>query len=348
MNPYMLSSILQGLGMGTTITLNSSHWLLAWMGLEMNTVAIMAFMALHLHRRALEAATNLLFTQAAAAALLLFATATNAWISGKWDLYLLSHPLRESLFTFALALKIGVPAQHAWIPAVLQGVVSTTGLIISTWQKFAPFSHLLLIQPTKTHSLIMVGIMCSHLGGCAGLNQTPLRKFLAYSSIAQLGCMMHTIQFCPALTFMSHIIDNTMTVWMFLFFKNTIPTIIKSLATFSVWSPTLTSVTPHVLLSMGGFARQTAYKAKWVILQDLSKQDIAPMVTLAAHPGSSSLYFYLRMSYPMTFTTSPKITPGNSPWRLQTIDSSQPLAISTSKTIWLLPLTPALVTHFSL
>lgn len=78
MNPHILTALVIALGLGTTITFASSHWLLAWMGLEINTLAIIPLIAQHHHPRAVEAATKYFLTQATAAATLLFASTTNA------------------------------------------------------------------------------------------------------------------------------------------------------------------------------------------------------------------------------------------------------------------------------
>lgn len=78
MNPYILATLLFSLGLGTTITFSSSHWLLAWMGLEINTLAILPLIAQHHHPRAVEATTKYFLTQATAAAMILFASTMNA------------------------------------------------------------------------------------------------------------------------------------------------------------------------------------------------------------------------------------------------------------------------------
>nr|WNH18891.1 NADH dehydrogenase subunit 2 [Tylosurus crocodilus] len=347
MNPYILITMLFGLGMGTTITLTSSHWLLAWMGLEMNTLAIIPIMAQHHHPRAVEATTKYFLTQAAAAAMLLFATATNAWITGQWDIYQLTHPFPSTMITIALALKIGLAPLHAWLPEVLQGLDLTTGLILSTWQKIAPFALLLQIQPINPDTLIMLGIASTLIGGWGGLNQTQLRKILAYSSIAHLGWMILILQFSPSLTLLTLSMYIVMTLSTFLLFKTNKSTNINSLATSWAKTPTLTSLTPLILLSLGGLPPLTGFMPKWLILQELSKQDLAPTATLAALSALLSLYFYLRISYAMTLTASPNNLPGTTPWRLNSNQTSLLLAVSTSATLCLLPLTPTLLTLFT-
>nr|YP_009990491.1 NADH dehydrogenase subunit 2 [Ctenolabrus rupestris]QNM99728.1 NADH dehydrogenase subunit 2 [Ctenolabrus rupestris] len=343
MNPYIVTTLLLGLGLGTTITFASSHWLLAWMGLEMNTLAIVPLMAQHHHPRAVEATTKYFLAQATAAAMLLFASTTNAWLSGQWEIQQMTHPLPLTMLTLALALKVGLAPVHAWLPEVLQGLDLATGLILSTWQKLAPFALLLQIQPMNSTTLIIFGLASTLIGGWGGLNQTQLRKVLAYSSIAHLGWMILVLQFSPALTLLTLLMYLVMTFSTFLTFKLNDSTNINTLATSWAKAPALTSLTPLVLLSLGGLPPLTGFMPKWLILQELTKQDLALTATLAALSALLSLYFYLRLSYALALTMSPNNLAGTTPWRLSSPQTTLPLAMSAVATMLLLPLTPAAV-----
>nr|BBM34735.1 NADH dehydrogenase subunit 2 [Lepidotrigla guentheri] len=348
MNPCILATLLFGLGLGTTITFASSHWLLAWMGLEINTLAILPLMAQHHHPRAVEATTKYFLTQATGAAMLLFASTTNAWLTGQWDIQQMSHPLPVTLITLALALKLGLAPVHAWLPEVLQGLDLTTGLILSTWQKLAPFALLIQIQPSNPTLLVALGVISTLIGGWGGLNQTQLRKILAYSSIAHLGWMILVLQFSPSLTLLTLSTYLLMTFSTFLVFKLNTSTNINSLATSWAKAPALTTLTPLILLSLGGLPPLTGFMPKWLILQELTKQDLAPTATLTALAALLSLYFYLRLSYAMTLTMSPNVTTGTTPWRLPSLQTTFPLAISTMATLALLPLTPTVMALMTL
>nr|YP_003126967.1 NADH dehydrogenase subunit 2 [Scorpis lineolata]BAH97858.1 NADH dehydrogenase subunit 2 [Scorpis lineolata] len=343
MNPYILATLLFGLGLGTTITFASSHWLLAWMGLEMNTLAILPIMAQQHHPRAVEATTKYFLTQATAAAMLLFASTTNAWLTGQWDIQQMSHPLPITMITLALALKIGLAPVHAWLPEVLQGLDLSTGLLLSTWQKLAPFILLLQIQHINPTLLIILGLASTLVGGWGGLNQTQLRKILAYSSIAHLGWMVLVLQFSPSLTFLTLMTYFLMTLTTFLLFKTNDATNVNTLATSWAKTPVLTSLAPLVLLSLAGLPPLTGFMPKWLILQELTKQGLAPTATLAALTALLSLYFYLRLSYTMTLTMSPNNLTGTTPWRLPSPQLTLPLALSTVGSLSILPLTPAVV-----
>nr|BAV13891.1 NADH dehydrogenase subunit-2 [Paralichthys olivaceus] len=341
MNPFILTTLLLGLGLGTTITFASSHWLLAWMGLEINTLAIIPLMAQHHHPRAVEATTKYFLTQATAAATLLFASMTNAWLTGQWDIQQMTHPLATTMIIIALALKIGLAPMHSWLPEVLQGLDLTTGLILSTWQKLAPFALLMQIQLDNPTPLIILGLTSTLVGGWGGLNQTQLRKILAYSSIAHLGWMMLILQFSPLLTLLALITYLIMTSSVFLIFKMNKATTINALAISWTKTPILTALIPLVLLSLGGLPPLTGFMPKWLILQELTKQDLATLATLAALTALLSLYFYLRLSYAMTLTMAPNNLTGTTPWRFSSPQLTLPLAISSTTATLLLPLAPA-------
>nr|YP_008593692.1 NADH dehydrogenase subunit 2 [Rexea nakamurai]BAN83699.1 NADH dehydrogenase subunit 2 [Rexea nakamurai] len=341
MNPYILATLLFGLGLGTTITFASSHWLLAWMGLEMNTLAIIPLMAQNHHPRAVEATTKYFLTQATAAAMLLFASSTNAWLTGQWNIEQMTHPLPTTMITLALAMKLGLAPIHAWLPEVLQGLDLTTGLILSTWQKLAPFALLVQIPHTSPTLLMVLGLMSSLVGGWGGLNQTQLRKILAYSSIAHLGWMILVLQFSPQLTLLALLTYFIMTFTAFSTFKLNKTMNINSLATSWTKAPTLTALTPLVLLSLGGLPPLTGFMPKWLILQELAKQNLAPLATIMALSALLSLYFYLRLSYSMTLTMSPNNLTGIASWRLSSSQFTLPLAVSLMATLALLPLAPA-------
>nr|YP_009348957.1 NADH dehydrogenase subunit 2 [Notropis chrosomus]BAW88432.1 NADH dehydrogenase subunit 2 [Notropis chrosomus] len=345
MNPYVLATLLSSLGLGTTLTFASSHWLLAWMGLEINTLAIIPLMAQHHHPRAIEATTKYFLTQATAAAVILFASTTNAWITGEWNMTSMSDPIATAMILAALALKIGLAPMHFWMPEVMQGLDLLTGLILSTWQKLAPLALIIQTAPTFDPLLLTaLGLMSTLVGGWGGLNQTQLRKVLAYSSIAHMGWMIIVLQHAPQLTLLALLMYILMTSAAFLTLKLSYATKVNTLATAWSKSPLLTATAALVLLSLGGLPPLTGFMPKWMILQELAKQGLPLTATVMALAALISLYFYLRLCYAMTLTISPNTATSTTPWRAQTTQTSIPLALSTVMALGLLPITPTIMT----
>nr|AAL16592.1 NADH dehydrogenase subunit 2 [Microdesmus bahianus] len=348
MSPYIMTLLLLTLGLGTTITFASSHWLLAWMGLEINTLAIIPLMTQTHHPRAVEASTKYFLTQATAAATLLFAATTNAWLTGQWDIQLMLHPLPTTMAILALSMKVGLAPLHTWLPEVLQGLDLPTGLILSTWQKLAPFVLLLQLPLQHQPVLTLMALSSTLVGGWGGLNQTQLRKVLAYSSIAHLGWMVLVLQFYPSLTILALGMYVLMTSATFLTLAASKATTLNALALSWTTAPALAALFPMTLLSLGGLPPLSGFMPKWLILQELTKQSLPLTATLAALTALLSLYFYLRLSYAMALTVSPNNVSGSPSWRYRSKHMLTPLSLLLASSTLLLPLTPALSSLLSL
>nr|WNH21711.1 NADH dehydrogenase subunit 2 [Aulostomus maculatus] len=344
MNTLATLTLGSSLLLGTLITVSSSHWFYAWLGLEINTLAILPLLAAPQHARAIEATTKYFLSQATASATILFAAITNTWLTGQWDILQMTHPIPATMLTAALALKMGLAPLHTWVPEVLQGLDLNTGLLVATWQKLAPFTLILQTHQSNSPLLISLGLISIFIGGWAGLNQTQLRKILAYSSVAHLGWAVLIVQFSPQLATIAFATYLAMTLSTFLLFKQANSTSINSLATSWTTSPMLATIAPLILLSLAGLPPLTGFMPKWLVLQELIKQDLGFIATLAAMAALLSLYYYLRLSYAMALTISPNTLQNVAPWRLRSPALSLPLAISTCAVVLLLPLTPSLLT----
>nr|WNH23065.1 NADH dehydrogenase subunit 2 [Otophidium dormitator] len=348
MAPHVLTALLLSLGLGTTMTFASSHWFTAWMGLEINTLAILPLMALPHHPRAVEAATKYFLTQATAAAMILFASMLNAWTTGQWEIMQLSDPLASTVLFLAIGLKVGLAPFHTWLPEVLQGLSLSTGLILSTWQKLAPFALLYQLQTTPSVLLVLMGLASTLIGGWGGLNQTQLRKILAYSSIAHLGWMILVLQFMPSLTLLTLLIYILMTSAIFLALMFNKVTTLISLALSWTINPTLTALIPFVLLSLAGLPPLSGFLPKWLILTELTKQELIPVAIFAAFTALLSLFFYLRAAVMMTMMAPPFFSQATSNWRLEKLDKSLPLATSMIAAMVFIPAAPAIMALISM
>nr|ADG95232.1 NADH dehydrogenase subunit 2 [Polypterus sp. golden dust] len=345
MSPYILFIMLMSLGLGTTLTFASSNWLLAWMGLEINTLAIVPLMARQHHPRAVEAATKYFITQAAAAALLLFTSLINAWQSGQWLIQDMSMPI-SALMTLAISIKLGVAPMHFWLPEVMQGITLNTGLILATWQKLAPLALLYQISNGLMPELmIILGLMSTIIGGWGGLNQTQIRKIMAYSSIAHLGWIISIMHFMPALAIINLAIYIIMTTTMFMTFNAMNSTSINMLAVNWSKFPILSATTMLALLSLGGLPPLLGFLPKWLILQELANQGLMFTTTIIALSALLSLYFYLRLSYSLTTTIMPNTHTHMFNWNIKT-KTNFILPMMTIITISMLPISPSIISLF--
>nr|AZZ70602.1 NADH dehydrogenase subunit 2 [Cymbilaimus lineatus] len=344
MNPQAKLLSITSLLLGTTITISSNHWIMAWTGLEINTLAILPLISKSHHPRAIEATTKYFLVQATASALLLFSSMTNAWHTGQWDITQLTHPTSSLLLTAAISIKLGLVPFHFWFPEILQGTPLATGLLLATALKFPPITLFLLTSPSLNPTLLtLMAIMSVALGGWAGLNQTQTRKILAFSSISHLGWMTIILMYNPKLTLITFYLYCLMTIPIFLAL-NTIKTL-KLTTVSTAWTkiPPLTATTMLMLLSLAGLPPLTGFLPKWLITQELTKQEMTLTATTIALLSLLGLFFYLRLAYCATITLPPNSTNHMKQWQT---NKSTNVTITTFTTLstMLLPLSPMIFT----
>nr|AZJ53822.1 NADH dehydrogenase subunit 2 [Sitta europaea] len=344
MNPQAKLIFATSLLMGTTITISSNHWILAWTGLEINTLAILPLISKSHHPRAIEAATKYFLVQAAASALVLFSSMTNAWHTGQWDITQLTHPTSCLILTSAIAMKLGLAPFHFWFPEVLQGSPLTTGLLLSTAMKFPPITLLYMTSQSLNPALLTtMAILSAALGGWMGLNQTQTRKILAFSSISHLGWMAIIITYSPKLALLNFYLYTLMTAAAFLTLNSM--KVLKLSTLMTSWSktPTLSAMLLLTLLSLAGLPPLTGFLPKWFIIEELTKQEMAPTATIISLLSLLSLFFYLRLAYCSTITLPPHTTNHMKRWHTnKPVNAS--IAILTTLSIMLLPISPIILT----
>nr|ADK70352.1 NADH dehydrogenase subunit 2 [Myrmotherula klagesi] len=346
MNPQAKLISIMSLFLGTTITISSNHWMMAWTGLEINTLSILPLISKSHHPRAIEAATKYFLVQAAASALLLFSSMTNAWHTGQWDITQLTHPTSCLLLTTAISIKLGLVPFHFWFPEVLQGTSLTTGLLLATALKFPPTTLLLLTSSSLNPTLLtLLAIASTALGGWAGLNQTQTRKILAFSSISHLGWMTIILLYNPKLTLITFFLYCLMTIPIFLTLS-TIKTL-KLTTMSTAWTkiPSLTATLMLMLLSLAGLPPLTGFLPKWLIIQELTKQEMTPTATIISLLSLLGLFFYLRLAYCATITLPPNSTNHMKQWQTNK-STNMTITAFITMSITLLPLSPMIFTAF--
>nr|AER41235.1 NADH dehydrogenase subunit II [Procarduelis nipalensis] len=344
MNPQAKQIFVTSLLLGTTITISSNHWIMAWAGLEINTLAILPLISKTHHPRSIEAATKYFLTQSAASALVLFSSMTNAWHTGQWDITQMSHPTSSLILTSAIAMKLGLVPFHFWFPEVLQGSPLSTGLLLSTIMKLPPITLLYMTSPSLNPTLLTtLAILSVALGGWMGLNQTQIRKILAFSSISHLGWMAIIIVYNPKLTLLNFYLYTMMTATIFLILNSI--KVLKLSTLMTAWTkiPSLNAVLLLTLLSLAGLPPLTGFLPKWLIIQELTKQEMIPAATLMSLLSLLSLFFYLRLAYCTTITLPPHTTNHMKQWRTGK-STNILIAILATMSIVLLPVSPMILT----
>nr|ABC84553.1 NADH dehydrogenase subunit 2 [Kinyongia uthmoelleri] len=302
---------------GTTITASSHHWLTAWAGLELNMLSILVMIVKPKHPRAAEAAIKYFLTQTVVSTLMLFSGTVNAIQTGQWNISQMTDKYACTMLLLAMTMKIGTAPVYFWLPEVMQGTTTMTALIIASWQKIAPITILFTTYnhlPPKI--MITIGITSTIIGGLGSINQTQLRKLMAYSSITNLGWTMVVFSISP------HIATLNILTYMVILIPTF--TLIKKLSlktlqdSTSAWtsSPIASTLLALMMLSLSGLPPLTGFTPKFLILNELVTHNLTPTATTMAMMSLISLFFYIRTTYITTMTTPPIMTTTTMKWRL--------------------------------
>nr|ADG62378.1 NADH dehydrogenase subunit 2 [Stegana mengla]ADG62379.1 NADH dehydrogenase subunit 2 [Stegana mengla] len=278
---------------GSLITVTSNSWLGAWMGLEINLLSFIPLMSDNNNLMSTEASLKYFLIQALASTVLLFAIILlmiKNNINYEIDLSYITMIILSSLL-----LKSGAAPFHFWFPNIMEGLSWMNCLMLMTWQKIAP---LMLISHVNIKFLLFSSIIMSVMvGSLGGLNQSSLRKLMAFSSINHLGWMLMAInssEMIWLIYFMMYSFLSFTLTFMFNNFK-----IFHFNQMFSLFfnSKILKFVLFMNFLSLGGLPPFLGFLPKWLVIQQLTLDNQYFMLMILMMSTLITLFFYLRICY---------------------------------------------------
>nr|YP_636881.1 NADH dehydrogenase subunit 2 [Sirembo imberbis]BAC23191.1 NADH dehydrogenase subunit 2 [Sirembo imberbis] len=340
MNVQMMFILLSSLMLGTTITCASSHWLYAWLGLEMNTLAMLPLIVRSQHPRAVEATVKYFITQITASAMIMMAVLTHVVLSGQWDMKDPHLTVSPVIILLALAMKVGIPPMHAWLPEVMQASDYKTAMLVMTWQKIAPVALMMQNRATPDNMYTALAMLSVLSAGWAGLNQTHLRKVLAYSSITHLGWTIVILRHSEYLALMNLYVYFIPTIPLLFIFMLMKSDRMGKVGISRHYGPIMTALSPLLLLALAGLPPFPIFYMKLYIIGEMIYQDIGVTATLIALASLLGLYFYARLAYTMSLTSWPNLSTAMANWRLRTKKVTIVLAVTAAAAILMLPLLP--------
>lgn len=275
---------------GTIISISANSWLRAWIGLEIN---LLAFIPLIRDSKLIstEASLKYFLTQALASSVFLFAVILFFLNIRKRN----SNYFIEIIIFSSLLLKRGSAPFHFWFPNVIEGLSWLNALILITWQKIAP---LILISYIIFKPLIIIRIILSRIiGALGGLNQTSLRKLIAYSSINHLGWILAAI-YNNNLLWIIYFIFYTFLTFSIIFIFNIFKiSHINQLFSIFFHSKILKFFLFFNLLSLGGLPPFLGFFPKWIVIQSLTINNQLFLLIIIVLIALITLYFYIRLCY---------------------------------------------------
>nr|WFP44748.1 NADH dehydrogenase subunit 2 [Typhoptera quadrituberculata] len=291
--------------LGTLISISSTSWLGAWVGLEINLLSFIPLITYSKNSMSSEASLKYFLIQALASSILLFSfLLTQLTIK----MNLLTHQdFFMLLLSSSLLLKMGAAPFHFWFPGTMEGLSWLNCLILMTWQKIAPLmlsSYFLMKFNYFSTTIIITSIF---IGSMGGLNQSSLRKLMAYSSINHLGWMLSSLFMGENLWALYFIIYSFLSASVLLIFATFQISYISQNYLLLSPQPAMKFCLYTLLLSLGGLPPFLGFLPKWLVIQSLSNLNQTFMTTLMILTTLVTLFYYIRLTFSAFLLNSPNL-----------------------------------------
>nr|QBF01198.1 NADH dehydrogenase subunit 2 [Stegana sp. 1288 JL-2019] len=279
--------------MGSLITINSNSWLGAWMGLEINLLSFIPLMSDNNNLISTEATLKYFLVQAMASTVLLFAIILSMMKNNINYEINMSHI--SMIMLSPLLLKGGAAPFHFWFPNIMESLSWMNCLLLMTWQKIAP---LMLISYINIKMLLFTSIILSVIiGSLGGLNQSSLRKLMAFSSINHLGWMLMALNSNEMIWFIYFLMYFFLSFTLTFMFNNFKIFHFNQMFSLFFKSKILKFILFMNFLSLGGLPPFLGFLPKWLVIQQLSMENQYFMLTILMMSTLITLFFYLRICY---------------------------------------------------
>lgn len=279
--------------MGTIIRVSSASWFRIWIGLEINLLSFVPLMIKNNNLYSSEATLKYFLTQALASSILLFFIIFFSFLS--FNILLKFNFIINIIFASSFIIKIGIAPFHFWFPIVIEGLNWINNLLLITWQKIAPI--IILTYCININFFIFSIIISIVISRINGLNQTSLRKLLAYSSINHLGWILTGILNNQNIWIIYFIFYCFLTISIVLIFNNFKIFNLNQIFSFFNFKNLIKTIIFLPLLSLGGLPPFLGFFPKWIIIEYLISINYLFIIFLLIYFTLITLYFYLRISY---------------------------------------------------
>nr|AIW06290.1 NADH dehydrogenase subunit 2 [Curculionidae sp. MT-2014] len=283
------------LALGTLTAISSYNWYTAWIGLEINLLSLIPLLKDPLNKFPSEAALKYFISQTIGSSLILYTIVMFSF--SKTPLASQMEMPETIAISSALLLKMGAAPFHFWMPEVISGLNWKNIYIIMTWQKIAPLTLLFYLIDSFIMLFSIIIVASSMISGIQGLNQTCMRKIMAYSSINHTSWMIASMLNSFSIFIYYFLIYCLINFNMVLVFnKFSILYLSQLIKTFSS-QKIMKFLFMLNFLSLGGLPPFIGFLPKWMTINMMVNNNHYFVAAMLIIFTLISLYFYLRVTF---------------------------------------------------
>lgn len=312
---------------GVNYMISSGHFLMFYLGLELTTIPIAALASYEQFKsKSAEAGIKLILSSAFSSAILLFGISVLYAANG--NLYFESFELSSSLintlgfifFFSGLAFKISIVPFHLWTADVYEGSPTNVTSYLSVISKGSAIFILVIVLFTVFNSIQLLwqdvlyatSILTMTIGNLFAIRQQNLKRFLAFSSIAQAGFIMLGVINASALGMATVIYFVLVYVFSNLAAFGVIQTVGHASGKITIddynglykTNPQLSLVMMLALFSLAGIPPLAGFFGKFFLFTAVAESGFYVLLTIAVLNTVISLYYYLLVVKAMFINTN--------------------------------------------
>nr|AKF78585.1 NADH dehydrogenase subunit 2 [Pseudocorynactis sp. SIO] len=271
--------------LGSLCLVSSSNWLSVYLAIELSTLSLFILAAQGGGSgHSAEAGLKYFVLGALSSGIFLFGCALLCGLTGGIHIpyinlvldpgFYLSEtrvPIGGLLIVVALLFKLSVAPFHMWAPDVYDGAPTITTALLTIVPKVGVFSILVSIGPAV--NILLVGAIFSLLVGALGaLNQTKVKRLLAYSGVGHMGFILWGIgigsfgSIQASLTYMVLYVTMSICVFAIILALGTVKSLIVEFSGLSRRMPILALTLALTFLSIAGIPPLVGFFGKWLVL----------------------------------------------------------------------------------
>nr|UHA56203.1 NADH dehydrogenase subunit 2 [Trigonodes hyppasia] len=274
----------------TLIAISSTSWLGCWIGLEINLLSFIPLISNSNNLLATEASLKYFLTQSIASINFLFSILMKLMLLKNFEMNLFLSIMINS----SMLMKMGASPFHFWFPNMVEGLSWFNNFILMTWQKITPM--IILSYYFNKNFIIIIIILNAIIGGLGGLNQTSLRKIMAFSSINNLSWMLSAIMISENL-WMFYLMLYSFMISILCFIFNILNMFFINQLFINNMNPLIKINLLINFLSLGGLPPFIGFFPKWIIINFLIINQMYLLTFILIMMSLILLFFYIRIIY---------------------------------------------------
>ena len=262
--------------LGSLLLVSSVNWLSIYLALELQTLTLFILVAKNKKSAySVEAGLKYFVLGAISSGFFLFGCVLLYGVSGETSIQgvnsVLIGDVGKIWITVSLLFKLSVVPFHMWAPDVYEGVSTITTALLAIMPKIAVFAVLVQVG-LVSNVVLFCGVLSIIYGAVGALNQTKIKRLLAYSGIGHMGFLLFGVAIgsfeSVQASFIYILIYVIMAICAFTVFLSLklIRVLIIEVSSLSRENPVMALTLALTFLSIAGIPPLAGFLGKWLIL----------------------------------------------------------------------------------